>query len=169
MTLNGFLCVLELKIENLKPLKDAVVEEEMSQVNQISLLLDVANSVEGFKHDTSKHEVTVCTDAILVRKSSSETEARFCPLYSLSFASNISQSRHQEVVPNSSIPLVELQWMSDVVKFIHFKGSVTEQNDLPENHVLKEMLNQKWLSSNDQFRPLNYKMLCDEIENLLGK
>ena len=156
-------------IENLKPLKDAIVKEEMLQVNQVSLLLDVANSVKSFKHETSKHEVSVCTDAILVQETLSGTEARFCPLYGLSFASNISQSHDQEMVPNSSIPIVELQWMSDVVKFIHFKGSVTGHVNLPDNHVLKEMLNQKWLSDNDQFRPLNYKILCDEIESLLGK
>ena len=155
-------------IENLKPLKDAVVEEEMSQVNQVSLLLDVANSVASFKHDTPKHKVLVCTDAILVQESLSESEARFCPLYGLSFVSNISQSRDPESNA-ASIPLVELQWMSDVVKFIHFKGSVSEQVDLPENHVLKKMFDQKWLSVNDRFRPLNYKILCDEIENLLGK
>ena len=155
-------------IENLKPLKDAVVEEEMSQVNQVSLLLDVANSVASFKHDTPKHEVLVCTDAILVQETLSESEARFCPLYGLSFVSNISQS-HDPESNAASIPLVELQWMSDVVKFIHFKGSISEQVDLPENHVLKEMFDQKWLSINDRFRPPNYKILCDEIENLLGK
>ena len=87
-------------------------------------------------------------------------------MYGLSFIRRIGRLSDQE---NASIPLVELQWMRDVVKFIHFKGSITEKVDLPENHVLKEMFDQKWLSVNDQFRPLSYKILCDEIENLLGK
>ena len=59
--------------------------------------------------------------------------------------------------------------MSDMVKFIHFKGSVTKQAELPESHILKEMFDQKWLSKNDQFRPLNFKILCEEIQHLLGK
>ena len=157
-------------IENLKPLKEVVVaEEEMPQVNQVSLLLDIANSVASFKSGASKYGVSVCTEAILVQESLSETEAKFCPLYGSSFVSNAERSRDQEIVPSTAIPLVELQWMSDVVKFIHFKGSVTRQAELPESHILKEMFDQKWLSKNDQFRPLNFKILCEEIQHLLGK
>ena len=147
-------------VERLKSLRDICIEKE---VDQVSVLSDVVSSVTSFGSDHVKCKVV--PDAIFVRDSSSDIQARFCPLYGHSYVSNQSQA----LVPHTPIPLGELLWMDELVKFIHFKGNVPDKSELPENHVLKKMLEQRWLCKEGRFRPQNLEKLSEELHQLVGK
>lgn len=152
-------------IEKLKPLKDLSSEREIPEVSQVSILLNIVNSLEGFKSSTS-HKVSVCAESVFVSESLSETEAKFCPLYGSSF------SREANVhvkVSTAPLPLADLEWMNDLIKFMQFQGSVTDENELPDKHILKKMFGQKWLAKDPRFRPSNFKTLSEELRHLLGQ
>ena len=147
-------------VERLKSLKDVCIDKE---VDQVSVLFDVVSSVASFGSDHVKCKVV--PDAVFVRDGSSDVQARFCPLYGHSYVSNQSQA----MVPHTPIPLSQLQWMDELVKFIYFRGNVPDKSELPENHVLKKMFDQRWLSKDERFRPQKFKMLLEELHQLLGK
>ena len=147
-------------VESLKSLKDVRIENE---VDQVSVLSDVVSSVASFGSDHVKCKVV--PDAVFIGDSSSNIQARFCPLYGYSFVS----AQSQALVPYARVPLGELQWMDELVKFIHFKGNVPFKSELPEKHVLKKMFEQRWLSKEERFRPQNLQVLSEELHQLLGK
>ena len=147
-------------VERLKLLRDICIEKE---VDQVSVLSDVVTSVTSFGRDHVKCKVV--PDAVFVENSSNNIQARFCPLYGHSYISDESQA----LVPNTPIPLGELRWMDELVKFIYFKSNVPDKSELPENHVLKIMFDQRWLSKEERFRPRSYKVVSEELHQLLGK
>ena len=147
-------------VESLKPLKDVLIENE---VDQVSVLSDVVSSVASFGSDHVKCKVV--PDAVFVRDSSSDIQARFCPLYGHSYVS----AQSQALVPHKRVPLGELLWMDELVRFVHFKGNVPCKSELPEKHVLKKMFEQRWLSKEARFRPANLQVLSEELHQLLGK
>ena len=151
-------------VENMTSLKDVLVDQEVSQ---ISVLLDIVNSFASFKKSALKFHISVFPDSVFVRNNLSELEARFCPLYSHSFISD--KKVDSEVASGNPLQLSELWWMKDLVKFMYFHGNVKEQSELPNNHILKTMFDQKWLSTNDQIRQFNLKKLSEEIQSMLGK
>ena len=147
-------------VESLESLKDVLIENE---VDQVSVLSDVVSSVASFGSDHVKCKVV--PDAVFIGDSSHDIQARFCPLYGHSYVS----SQSQALVPHTRVPLGELQWMDELVKFIHFKGNVPFKSELPEKHVLKKMFEQRWLSKEERFRPQNLQVLSEELHQLLGK
>ena len=147
-------------VESLKSLKDVLIKNE---VDQVSVLSDVVSSVASFGSDHVKCKVV--PDAIFVEDSSSDIQARFCPLYGHSYVS----AQSQALVPYTRVPLSELQWMDELVKFIHFRGNVPAKSELPKKHVLKKMFEQRWLCKEARFRPENLRVLSEELHQLLGK
>ena len=147
-------------VESLKSLKDVRIENE---VDQVSVLSDVVSSVASFGSDHVKCKVV--PDAVFIGDSSSNIQARFCPLYGYSFVS----AQSQALVPYARVPLGELQWIDELVKFIHFKGDIPDKSELPEKHVLKKIFEQRWLSEEARFRPKNLRVLSEELHRLLGK
>ena len=147
-------------VESLKSLKDVLIENE---VDQVSVLSDVVSSVASFGSNHVKCKVL--PDSVFVRDSSGDIQARFCPLYGYSYVS----AQSQALVPYTRVPLGELQWMDELVKFIHFKDNVPDKSELPEKHVLKKMFEQRWLSKEERFRPENLQVLSEELHQLLGK
>lgn len=156
-------------VEKMKKLKDiSSVSKDISPLTQISVLHDIISSVASFEN--SKYEVSVFRDSLFVKERLDpdiDITARFCPVYGHSFHSK--QDDSQADFLSSSLPLEKVQWMSDVIKLIHFKGEVTLSSELPESHILKRMLTQKWISTEDRFRPPNFKVLCEQMQHLLGK
>lgn len=158
-------------VENLKTLKDISSKVKVTSVDQISLLTDITTSVASFEID-QRNQVSVLLDSVLVKKGLEPGSfmACFCPLYGHSYHVKRadSQNQHPPLFP-ASLPLKDLQWMSDVVMFIHFQGNITSSTELPQDHILKKMFDQKWMSTEDRFRPKSFKHLCDELKHLLGK
>ena len=147
-------------VESLKSLKDVLIENE---VDQISVLSDVVSSVASFGSDHVKCKVL--PDSVFVKDSSCDIQARFCPLYGYSYVS----AQSQALVRHKRVPLGELLWMDELVRFVHFKGNVPCKSELPEKHVLKKMFEQRWLSKEARFRPENLQVLSEELHQLLGK
>ena len=162
-------CYPMVIIEKLKELKDiSLVKTNISPLAQISVLHDIISSVASFEH--SKYEVSVNTDSLLVKESLDpdiDITARFCPLYGHSFCNK--QVDFQADLLSSSLPLEKVQWMSDVVMLMYFNGKLAPNSELPNDHILKKMLTQKWVCVEDRFRPHNFKVLCEQIKHLLGK
>ena len=44
-----------------------------------------------------------------------------------------------------------------------------EDRELPKDHIMKKLLEQKWLSGEDRFRPQSYRALCEDLEDFYGK
>ncbi len=159
-------------VENLKSLKEMLsITQEVSQVTQISILSDITCSVASFESDQG-HQVSVFPDSVFVQDSvdpDSELTACFCPLYGHSFHIKKAKSQDQQTsFLRTSLPLEQLQWMSDVIKYIHFQGNVTADTELPEDHILKRLFDQKWISKEARFRPKDFKVLSEELQHLLG-
>lgn len=150
--------------EKLSTLGD-IAQNEVSEVNQVSMLLDLAKCKQSFTDNT--WQVKVQTDTVFVRRNNAtDIEVKFCPLYGYSFIRRMSTTTIPRAI---SLPLDELQWMKDLVKAIHFRGKITDKDELPEKHLLKKVFDQKWLSKDERFRPPDFKILSDELQDLLGK
>ena len=163
-------CYPTLIVDKMMSLQKVASTQEMSQINQVSLLHDILSSVASFEHD-QKYEVSVFPDSVFVQESSDQIcdiTARFCPLYGHSFLSKeLDLSIDFYSTP---LPLERLQWMRDVVKYIHFQGKPTAKSEeLPDSHILKKMFDQKWISIEDRFRPMDFRTLRDELQHILGK
>lgn len=151
-------------IDNLKTLQEIPSEQEVSLVSQISVLSAVAK----FKCD-QRLQLAALTDSVFVQDNVDPefgATACFCPLYGHSF--HIKQDTIQNEKPSISLPLEQLQWMSDIVKLIHYRGIETN-TELPEGNILKKMMDQKWISAEDRFRSPDFKTLFEELQHLLGK
>ena len=155
-------------MNKLEPLKAFTHQKEIPEVTQVSFLLNIVDSLDSFSSG-NKHEVSIVTESIFIHEGSSEVEAKFCPLYGHSFVSKSTIALHDSNNAQSkSLPISKLQWMNDMVKLIHFQGRVTDQSELPDNHLLQKMFSQKWLAKDHRFRPSDFKTLSKEIQHLLG-
>ena len=152
-------------VESMTSLEE-ISSKEVSPVNQISLLYDISCSILSFESDQN-YQVSVFPESVFVRHQESEITACFCPLYGHSYL--INSPDHQKPSPSASLPLKQLQWMRDVVKLIHFQGNIAANAELPKDHILKRIFDQKWISSEDRFRPPNFKTLSEELQRLLGR
>lgn len=155
-------------VKRMKSLNELVsLEQEVSQVAQVSLLLDISSSIASFE-GSGRYTVSVFQDSVFVQECpnpGSELTAKFCPLYGHSFF-----SKHSDGLDAfQSLQLGQLQWMREIVKYIHYKGNSSDQMELPDGHTLKELFKQKWISPQDRFRPKNFKSLCEELKHILGK
>ena len=165
-------CYPTIVVESLTTLKEAASKQEVSPITQISLLSDITSSIASFESEQSV-QISVFPDSVFVKKSEdpdSPITARFCPIYGHSFFNKQSCSWDQQPRPlQVALPLEKLQWMKDVVKVIHFQGNIKESAELLETHILKRIFDEKWISTEDCFRPKNFKTLSEELQHLLGK
>lgn len=159
-------------IENFKPLNTIVFsEQKFSELTEISVLSDLTHSIACFEQD-KKLSVSVSLESVFVGKSidpDTDISARFCPLYGHSFCVTHTDSNDQ-LLPSlpGPLPLERLQWMIEILKFIHFQGSVAEITELPHDHILKRIFEQKWICLEDRFRPKDFKSLQEQLLQLLG-
>lgn len=139
------------------------ITQHVKEVDQLSFLLDIASCLQNWKKTSQSVKLSVHLNTIFVCRDGDTWRAKVCPLYGHNCESDHSQV---ELPFNLAMPLSldELSWMRDVVQFLNFKGK-----KLSEDHLLKNMFDQKWLSKEDRFRPSSYKKLCEDLQNLLGK
>ena len=131
---------------------------------QISLLLNIASGAKRF--EKLNHKVKVSTDHILIQEDDGEYKAKFIPVYGDSFTNEIPSDQYSI---SESLPHDDLLWMKEVILHILSHGGNTSHVEIPGQHILKNVIEQKWLSKDTQFRPHTHSDLADELQHLLGK
>ena len=131
---------------------------------QISLLSNIASGARRF--EKLNHKVKVSTDHILIQEDDAEYKAKFIPVYGDSFTDEIPSDQYSI---SESLPHDDLLWMKEVILHILSHGGNTSHVEIPGQHILKNVIEQKWLSKDTQFRPHTYSELADELQHLLGK
>ena len=160
-----------LVLEKLKTLEEVSLQLKIPLISQISILLDISQSVSSFEGDL-RYQVLVSLDSVFIHESlhaKLDLRAKFCPLYghSLCYKQDVSQDHFAPFSP--PLPLEKVQWMNDVIKCIHFQGKTVGTTELPDTHILKMIFAQKWISIEDRYRPPTFKVLCEELQQVLGK
>ena len=131
---------------------------------QISLLSNIASGARRF--EKLNHKVKVSTDHILIQEDDGEYKAKFIPVYGDSFTDEIPSDQYSI---SESLPQDDLLWMKEVILHILSHCGNTSHVEVPSQHILKNVIEQKWLSKDTQFRPHTYSELADELQHLLGK
>jgi hypothetical protein len=138
--------------EKCEPLKKAVMRTKMQEVNQVSFVLGIASyfrSIESCGQSVSikidPSTLFACDDG------NGQLMAKVYPLF-----------QHSSILPS-----IDLTWLNKVTKYLHFGND--SDKPLPEEHLMKKMLDERWLSDDDRFRPASFKALCNDLQTLLGK
>ena len=148
-----------LVMEHCLPLTVAPqLEFPFEEICQVSFLLDLVNCVAEFKTTSKFIMLKIYANAVYLCKRENRLEAKLCPLYGYTFLFN-------QAVPKF-LSVENLQWMSSVSEYLQFGK---DGEDLPENHVLKKWLHQKWLSNEDYARTRDYEVLYKDLCDLHGK
>jgi hypothetical protein len=144
--------------EKCEPLKKVVMRTEVKEVDQVSFLLDIASYIRSIENcDQSIHIKIDPSTVFACGDGNDQLVAKVYPLFQYSFIV------HQE----NGTPSIDLTWMSEITKYLHFGNDSSKS--LPDKHLMKKMLDQRWLSDDDRLRPANFKVLCDDLQTLLGK
>ena len=128
------------------------VTNPVKEGNQVSFLLDIAKSIARFQHINRSIHMTIDLNFLCFRARESKLIAKLIPLYGFNFTFD-----NQPELPH-------MQWMMDVTKRLHFGENFIDQ-ELPDNHLLKKLLEQQWLSIHQQF---SYKKLSEDLQDLQG-
>lgn len=153
-----------LIMEDCMLLEKGVTKFPVKEVNQVSFLLDVVNCIIKFRDTNQSIAIKVYSDAVYVHDKGKRLEAKLCPLYGYSFTLDPGEVIYHK--PSKSLLLDDLQWMVNITKYLQF-GNYTDK--LPEDHVMKKLLEQKWLSTDDNFRPCSFRALREDLQDLHGK
>ena len=151
-------------VEKLEPLKEVASSSNYygeSEVNQLSLLTSISSCMSRFENLNQK--VKVVMDHIFIHKNAAEMEAKLIPVYGQSFIGE------QSSLNSETLSHDELLWMKEIILSIFSRGNITTDIQLPENHLLKNIFEQKWVSKDSRLRPASYSVLTDELQHLLGK
>ena len=156
--------------EKLKSLEEITFpsnyDESDIDLLQISLLSNIASGAKRFER--LNHKVKVFTDHILIQEDDAEYKAKFIPVYGDLFTDEIPSDQYSASI-SESLPHDDLLWMKEVILHILSHGGNTSHVEIPGQYILKNMIEQKWLSKDTQFRPHTYSELTDELQHLLGK
>ena len=143
-------------------LMESQITQRLEEVNQLSILFDIASCIKNWKAVNKLAKISVAQNTIFIGKEGDTWTAKVCPLYGYNYKMDYSQGEPSQNLA-VSLPLKELSWMRDITKFLN------KDHNLSEDHLFKKMLDKKWLSKEDRFRPSSYKTLCEDLQNLLGK
>ena len=154
-------------IEKLKFLEEITFHTHYDELDidllQISLLSNIANCAMRF--EKLNHKVKVSTDHILILEDDAKYKAKFIPVYGHSFTDEIPSNQYSF---SESLSQDDLLWLKKIIHIV-FHGGNTSHDEIPGQHILKNMIEQKWLSEDSKFRPHTYSELADELQHLLGK
>ena len=128
------------------------VTDPVKERNQVSFLLDIAKSVAYFQHVNRSIHMAIDLNFVCFHVRESKLIAKLIPLYGFNF------------IFDSQPESPDMQWMMNVTKRLHFGENFKDQ-ELPDNHLLKKLLEQQWLSIHQQF---NYKKLSEDLQDLQG-
>ena len=134
------------------------LEFPFEETSQVSFLLNLAQCIVEFKATCKFITLRIYANAVYLCTRENKLEAKLCPLYGYTFLFNQAENPKFLSVEN-------LHWMSAITEYLQF-GEDGEK--LPENHVLKKWLYQKWLSNEDYVRPRNYEVLYENLRDLYG-
>ena len=150
-------------MEECEPLLKSVTNFPVKEVNQVSFLLDIVHCFNEFKNSDPPIVFKVGSiDSIYAYHEKDKLKARILPLYGFSCNAAEKENIHRE----KSLTTTDLHWMLDVTRFLH---NGPENSPLPENHIMKKLLEQKWLSKEVRFQPQSYKHLCEDLEDFHGR
>lgn len=151
-----------LIMEDCVSFEKGVTQFPVDEVNQVSFLLDIVNCIVEFMRSNQNIVIKVHSDVVYVHDNGVKLEAKLCPLYGYSFILD------HRMCDDQSVSLVpdDLQWMENITKYLQF-GNYTDK--LPENHLMKKLLEQKWLSDDENIRPCSFGTLHEELHDLHGK
>ncbi len=142
-----------------QPLKEYCKSfEAISEIQQLSLLLNAAISVIGF---SSSITLQITTASLFVHKTSTDdTKAMFLPVYEHSY--------FQQMAPKTQPELPSLNWLKDTLFLMVHHDSNNIKLDLPENHILFSIFKHRWFPD-DKPGCLSTTDVAKELEHILGK
>ncbi len=146
-----------------QPLKEYCKSSEaISEIQQLSLLLNSAISVLGF---SSSITLQMTTASLFVHKTSTDditstddTNAMFLPVYEHSY--------FQQMAPKTQPELPSLNWLKDTLFLMVHHDS--NNSKLPENHILFNIFKHRWFSD-DKPGCSSTADVAKELEHILGR
>ena len=142
-----------------QPLKEYCFSSEaLSEIQQLSLLLNAAISVLGFSPDIT---LQLTTESLFVQKSSSnDTNAMFLPIYE--------QSYFHQLEPKIKPEVPSLNWLNDSLLLMVHRKQCNSNSKLPENHILFNIFKHRWFPDN-KLGSSGAADVAKELEHILGK
>ena len=147
-----------LVIEKLEPLTQYCASDNpaIREVNQLSFLLDITNAILSFQ-DPCLKRVKISPNTIFVQLRGSDIQAKLCPMFVFSY--------HQQSKQKKQCSIEDLEWLKEICKLLHFRGNLSHLPDLPNSHILKQMIEHKW-SKKESLHSKNISHIKDELEKL---
>ncbi len=132
--------------------------EALSEIQQLSLLLNAAISVFGFSPSITLH---VTTESLFVHKSSTDdTKAMFLPVYEHSY--------FHQMEPKTQPELPSLNWLKDTLLLMVHRKQYSSNSKLPEDHILFNNFEHRWFPD-DKPGCSSTTDVAKELEHILGK
>ena len=147
-----------LVIEKLEPLTHYCASDNpaIPEVNQLSFLLDITNVILSFQ-DPCLERVKISPNTIFVQLRGSDIQAKICPMFVFSY--------HQQSKQKKKCSVEDLEWLKEICKLLHFRGNLSRLPDLPNSHILKQMIEHKW-SKRESLHSKNITDIKDDLEKL---
>ena len=151
-----------LLFEPEQSLKDyCTTSEVISEVDQLTILRDVAIGTIGFLPHT-KLRLKVTVESIFVHKESKgEIRAYFSPLYQHSYFPNYARQ--------DTRPSADYEWVKTSLLLMHYRDRCDEHTELPEEHILYNIFKYKWFSEEESLHPKDIIEIAKEIAYIRGK
>ena len=130
----------------------------LSEVDQLSVLCDIALGVISFQSSCSSKLIVTKASIFLHTDKTRKIKAMLCPVYGHSYLPQ------QESAFDC---FTDLQWLKNVTTLIN--NGKDGQAELPKNHILFNILQYKWLAEEQDKRPQRIEDVAKELEYLLGK
>lgn len=140
--------------EELEPLSNFAKGRDISEKQQISILLDIVRALSAFTAVHSSVQVKAVGNAVFVSISPEGLAAKYSPIFGCSYC----------LVPTdaSKIFSPNIQCLYEITTFLNSQGQTNEGN-LPANHVLEPII-REWLRTNS---PL--ATVAEELEHIFRK
>ena len=144
-----------------QPLKHfCVTNETLSEVDQLTILRDVTVGLRSFLSCTNIR-LKVTTESIFVHEDSKgQVKAFFSPMYQYSYFPYAKQ------IPQQSD---DYEWVKTALLLMHYRDQCGEHSELPESHILYNILKYKWFSDGKNLHPKDTAEIAKEICYILGK
>ena len=133
----------------------------LSEVDQLTVLQDVAIGTLGFLSPPNSKLTVVTIDSIFIHEDGDgKIRALFSPLY---------QSSYFPQIELTSESLLNYEWIKEVLLFINYQDQYGEHSELPESHILYNIFKYKWFSDEENHHPNDIYEVAKEIMYILGK
>ncbi len=166
--------VVLFEVHDQQPLKEYCFSSEaLSEIQQLSLLLDAAISVLAFSPDITLQLTTESlfvqtsstndTESLFVHKSSTnDTKAMFLPIYE--------QSYFHQLEPKIKPELPSLNWLNDSLLLMVHRKQCSSNSKLPENHILFNIFKHRWFPDDKLGSSSTVTAdVAKELKHILGK